>query len=49
MILDRDAADVGEALVDLEVAAVGGQEGQPNRRGIVDQLQRWLLRIEYSL
>ena len=46
MILDRDAADFGEALVDLEVAAVGREEGQADRRGVVDQLQGRLLRIE---
>jgi hypothetical protein len=36
MILDRDAADLGEALVDLQIAAVGRQECEADRRGIVD-------------
>jgi hypothetical protein len=49
MILDGDTADIGQALVDLEVAAVGGEEGEADRRGVVDQLQRRLLRIEYGV
>ena len=44
MILDRYAADFGEALVDLQVAAVRRQAGEADRRGVVDQLQRGLLR-----
>ena len=44
MVLDGDAADIGQALVDLEVAAVGGQEGKADRRGVIDQLQGRLLR-----
>ncbi len=48
MILDRNAADIGQALVDLEVAAVRRQESKPDRRGVVDQLQCRLLRIEHG-
>ncbi len=44
MIFDRYAADFGEALIDLKVAAVRRQAGKADRRGIIDQLQRWLLR-----
>ena len=43
MILNRDAADFGKTLVDLEVAAVGREEGEADRRGVVDQLERRLL------
>ena len=39
MVLNGDAADFGEALVDLDVAAVGGEEGEADRRGVVDQLR----------
>jgi hypothetical protein len=39
MVLDRDAADLGEALVDLQVAAVGRQESETDRRRVVDRLQ----------
>jgi hypothetical protein len=39
MIFDRDAAYLGQALVDLQIAAVGREEGKADRRGIVDQLQ----------
>ena len=48
MIFDRDTADIGEALVDLEVAAIGREERQTDRCGVVDQLQRRLLRIEHG-
>jgi hypothetical protein len=44
MILYRDAAYFGEALVDLQIAAVGRQERKTNRRRVVDQLQCGLLR-----
>jgi hypothetical protein len=39
MVLYRNAADIGQALVDLEVAAVRRQERKTDRRGVVDQLQ----------
>ena len=42
MILDRDATDLGEALVDLQIAAVGREECEADRRGVVDLLQRRL-------
>ena len=47
MILNRYAADIGQALVDLEVAAVRRQERKADRRSVVDQLQRRLPRIEH--
>jgi hypothetical protein len=43
MILDGDPADLGEALVDLQIAAVGREESQADRRRVVDQLQGGLL------
>ena len=39
MILHRDAADFGEALVDLQIAAVGRQEREADRRRVIDRLQ----------
>jgi hypothetical protein len=48
MILDGNAADVGQALVDLKVAAVRRQERKADRRGVIDQLQCRLLRIEHG-
>jgi len=39
----RDTAYLREALVDLQIAAIGRKEGKTDRRGIVDQLQGWLL------
>jgi hypothetical protein len=42
MILDRDAADFREALIDLKIAAVRRQASEPDRRRIVDELQRRL-------
>ena len=44
MILHRDAADIGETLVDLQVPAVGREESQANWGGVVDQLQGRLWR-----
>ena len=44
MILDGNAAYVGKALVDLPVAAVGRKDSEADRRSVVDQLQRGLLR-----
>ena len=38
MIFNGDAADVGKALVDLEVAAVQREEGEADRRRVVNQL-----------
>ena len=43
VILDRDAADFGEALIDLQVAAVGRQAREADRRRIIDELQGRLL------
>jgi hypothetical protein len=43
MILDRDAANFGEPLVDLKVAAVGRQERKTNRSRVVNESQRRLL------
>src|SRR5258708_24438361 len=48
MILDGDAAYLREALVDLQVAAVGREASQPDRRRIVDQLQSGLLRKQHD-
>lgn len=38
MIFDRYAADLGQTLVDLQVATVRRQAGKPDRRRVVDQL-----------
>jgi hypothetical protein len=43
MILNRDAAYLSETLIDLQIAAVGRKESETDWRGIVDQLQGWLL------
>ena len=47
MILNRDAANFREALIDLQIAAVGRKERKADRRRVVDQLQRRLLRKLY--
>jgi hypothetical protein len=39
MIFNRDTAYFGEALVDLQVAAVGRKDGEADRCGVVDQSQ----------
>ena len=44
MALDRNSADLGETLVDLQIAAVGRQERKADRRRVIDQLQRRLFR-----
>ena len=44
MAFNRDTADLREALVDLQIVAVGRKVGEANRRGVIDQLQRRLLR-----
>jgi hypothetical protein len=48
MILHRDAANLREALVDLQIAAVGRQAGEPDRRRVIDQLKRRLLRKQHD-
>ncbi len=48
MILDRDAAYLGEALVDLQIAAVGREASKADRRRVVDQLQGRLLRKQHD-
>jgi hypothetical protein len=48
MVLDGDAAYFSEALVDLQVAAVGRKAGEADRRRIVDQLQGGLLRKQHD-
>jgi hypothetical protein len=48
MILHRDAAYLGEALVDLQVATVGREASEADRRHIVDQLQGGLLRKQHD-
>ena len=42
MVVNGDAAYFGKPLVDMYIAAVRRQEGKPDRRGVVDQLQRGL-------
>jgi len=42
MVLDRDAADFGETLVDLQVTTVRRQASKPDRRRVIDELQRRL-------
>src|SRR5260221_1078958 len=44
VIFNRDSADLGETLVDLQIAAVGGKEGKTNWCRVIDQLQGGLLR-----
>jgi hypothetical protein len=48
MIFNRDTAYLGEALVDLQVAAVGRKESETDRRRVVDQLQSGLLRKQHD-
>jgi hypothetical protein len=43
MILDGDAAYLGEALVDVQVAAIRRKNGKADRRRIIDQTQGRLL------
>jgi hypothetical protein len=43
MSLNGNAAYFGEALINLQIAAVGRQEREPDWRSIVDKLQRRLL------
>jgi hypothetical protein len=43
MILNRDTAYLSEAVVDLQIAAVGRKESETDWRRIVDQLQGGLL------
>ncbi|GCC46907.1 hypothetical protein chiPu_0030821 [Chiloscyllium punctatum] len=42
MAFDRDAADLGEPLIDLEITAVRREVGETDRCSVVDQLQRRL-------
>ena len=39
MVGDRYAADLGQALIDLQIPAVGRQKRKPYRCGVVDQLE----------
>src|SRR5262245_45387127 len=39
MIRNWDATYLGEPLVDSQVAAIGGQNREADRRGVVDELQ----------
>jgi hypothetical protein len=48
MVLDRDTADLGQALVDLQIAAIRREESNADRRSIVDQLQGRLLRKHHD-
>ncbi len=48
MVLNGDAAYLGEALVDLQIAAVGRETSQPDRRRIIDKLQGRLLRKQHD-
>jgi hypothetical protein len=41
MVLDRDSANIGEPLIDLEVTAIGTEKCKANWRGIVNPLQLW--------
>jgi hypothetical protein len=43
MILDRDATELGQTLVDLQIATVRREAGETDRRGVVDQLQSRLM------
>ncbi|MGB8606539.1 MAG: hypothetical protein WCE28_15990 [Bradyrhizobium sp.] len=47
MILDGDAAYLGQALVDLQIAAIGREASETDRRRVVDQLQGRLLRKQH--
>ena len=49
MIFHRYPADLGEALVNLQVSAIQGQAGEPNRRGVVNQSRGGLLRKQHYL
>jgi hypothetical protein len=49
MPLDRNPADLGEPLIDLQIAAIRREKCETDRRGVIDQLQRWLLRKLHTL
>ena len=48
MIFNRDAAYLGQALVDLQIATIRRQESEADRRRIVNQLQGGLLRKQHD-
>jgi hypothetical protein len=48
MALDGDTAYLGEALVDLQIAAIGREASQPDRCRIVDKLQGGQLRKQHD-
>ena len=48
MIFDGDAAYLGETLIDLKIAAIRRQAGKPDRRRVVDELQRRLRKQQHS-
>src|SRR6202008_1536835 len=49
MILDRNAANFGEVLVDAQVAAIRRETDQANRGGIVNELKRRLMRKQHDI
>jgi len=49
MIFYRDAADLGEALVDLQVAAIRREASEPDRGSVVNQLHGGLLGKQHHL
>ena len=48
MVLNGDPAYLGEALIDLQIAAVGREASEADRRSIIDQLQGRLLRKQHD-
>ena len=49
MALNRDAADFGEALVDMQIATIRRKECEADRRCIVNQLQSRLRELQDAL
>ena len=49
MILNRNAADLGETLVDLQVTAIRRQACKPDGSRVVDELKRGLLREQQHI
>ena len=49
MVGDGNAADLGEVLIDVQIAAIRREEREADRRGLVDELQRGRLGVRALL
>ena len=49
MVGDGNAADLGEVLIDVQIAAIRREEREADRRGLVDELQRGRLDVRALL